>query len=336
MRKRFFGLTLSPLRFALCAVLLALSFPAQAQQTAKVYRIGALISASTMVGPITDAFREGMRELGYIEGKNYVLEIRTRRAKTDQLSNLAAELVGLKVDIMLTLGFPATRAAKEATSTIPIVMHTGSDPVRREIVASLAHPGGNITGVVSIGVGLNAKRLELLAEAVPGAERIAVLTASKRFAAREGTTYKEVEAAARALGVKLQILRAQDASEIDKAFLAMIEGQADAVLVTAHSQYVQHRELVIKHAAKNRLPAIYSHNIQVESGGLMTYSMNRVDNFRRMATYWVDKILKGANPGGLPIEQPTTFQLVINLKTAEEIGLTIPPNVLVSATKVIQ
>jgi len=323
----------------LLGALLALMLPSihcvEAQEPRKAYRIGVLISASTMVAPFTDAFREGMRELGYIEGKNYVLEIRARGPKTDQLSNLAAELVGLKVDTMLTVGFPALRAAKEATSTIPIVMHTGSDPVRRGIVASLAQPGGNITGVVSIGVALSAKRLELLAEAVPGVKRIAVLTASQTIAAGESPVYKELEAAARALGVKLQILRARDPGEIDKAFLAMTEGQAGALLVLAHPPYLQHRERIIRHAADNRLPAIYSHRIQVESGGLMVYGTKRADNFRRMAIY-VDKILKGAKPADLPIVRPRTFELVINLKTAEQIGLTIPPNVLARADRVIQ
>ncbi|HXV80280.1 MAG TPA: ABC transporter substrate-binding protein [Candidatus Binatia bacterium] len=338
MRKRFFGLALSPLPFALISVsvlLLALSSLVEAQQPDKVYRFGLLHSAASGVPYFTDAFRQGMREQGYVEGKNYVLEIRARGSKTDQLSNLAADLVSLKVDIILTVGFPATRAAKEATSTIPIVMHTGSDPVRRGVVASLAHPGGNITGVVSIGVELNAKRLELLAEAVPGVKRIAVLTASQRVAAGEGRSNKELEATAQALGVKLQFLRARDASEIDKAFLAMTEAQADALLVMAHSQYVQHRDRIIRHAAENRLPAIYFHSTQVESGGLITYGMKYAENFRRMTIY-VDKILKGAKPANLPIERPRKFELVINLKTAEQIGITIPPNVLARATRVIR
>ncbi len=315
--------------------LLALPLPANAQQPGKVYRIGLLYSTSAVVALFTDAFRQGLRELGYVEGKNYVLEIRARGAKTDPLSDLAAELVRLKVDIILTGGFPALRAAKKATSTIPIVIQTGSDPVRRGFVASLAHPGGNITGVLSRSVGLNAKRLELLAETVPGVKRIAVLTPSRKFVAREGRMYKEVEAAARALRMKLQILRARKPSEIDKAFLAMIEGQADALLVTASARYVQHRERIIKHAAKNRLPSIYFHNAHVESGGLITYGIKYADNYRRMAIY-VDKILKGAKPGDLPIEQTTKFQLVINLKTAKALGLTIPPAVLLQANKVIK
>jgi ABC-type uncharacterized transport system substrate-binding protein len=335
MRKRFFGLTLSPLRFALSAVLLALSFPAQAQQTAKEFRIGLLHSASNDLPNFTQAFRQGMRERGYVDGKNYLLEIRAHRRKTNQLSDFAAELVGLKVDIILTVGMPALLAAREATRMIPIVMHTGADPVRREIVASLARPGGNITGVVSIGVGLNAKRLELLAEAVPGAKHIAVLTVSDGTAAGKGRLYEELDGAARALGVKLQILRARDAVEIDKAFVAMTEGQAKALLLLAHAQYVQYGERIIKNAAMHRIPAIYFHDKHAESGGLMTYGMKYAENFRRMAIY-VDKILKGAKPADLPIERARKFELVINLKTAKQIGLTIPPNFLARANKVIR
>jgi putative ABC transport system substrate-binding protein len=313
---------------------------ARAQQSGKVYRIGLLHSASEEVAEFTDAFRLGMRERGYVEGKSYILEIPAREPKTDQVSDLAAELIGLKVDIMLTLGFPAIRAAKDATSTIPIVMQTGSDPVKRGIVASLARPGGNITGVVTIGVALNAKRLELLAEAVPGVKRIAVLTTSRGVASREGgavlgAVYKELEAVERALGLQLQILRAQDASEIDKAFAAMTKRQAGALLVMAHAQYVQNRERIIRQAATNRIPAIYFHSSQMRSGGLMAYGVNIAENSRRTAVY-VDKILKGARPGDLPVEQPTKFELAINLKAAKQIGLTIPPNFLARADRVIR
>jgi len=300
---------------------------AEAQQSGKVYRIGLLISASNVIALFTDAFRQGMRELGYVEGKNYVLEIRGGRAKRDQY---AAELVRLKVDIIVTVGFPALRAASKATSTIPIVMRTGSDPVKRGLVASLAHPGGNLTGRIAMSVELSAKRLELFKETVPGAKRIAVLTA-----AREGRRYKELEAVARVLGVKLQILRARKPGEIDNAFLAMIKEQADGLLVIPSSHYSQHRERIVKHALKNRLPSFYSHRRHVESGGLMSYGVNYLDEYRR-TTIYVDKILKGANPGELPIEQPTKFQLVINLKTAKQLGITIPPEVLYQATKVIK
>jgi len=325
MRKRIFI-------HVLAIVILASVHLAEAQQEGKVYRIGGLISASNVIAPFTDAFRQGLRELGYVEGKNYVLEIRGGRAKRDQY---AAELVRLKVDIIVTVGFPALRAAKKATSTIPIVMRTGSDPVKRGLVASLAHPGGNLTGRIAMSVELSAKRLELFKETVPGAKRIAVLTTSRRTAAREGRLYKELEAVALALGVKLQILRARKPSEIDNAFLAMIKEHADGLLVIPSSLYSQHRERIVKHALKNRLPSFYSHRRHVESGGLMSYGVNYFDEYRRTAVY-VDKILKGANPGELPIEQPTKFQLVINLKTAKALGITIPPSILYRADKVIK
>ncbi|MCH7911889.1 MAG: ABC transporter substrate-binding protein [Deltaproteobacteria bacterium] len=226
--------------------LLAAPLHAEAQQVGKVYRIGLLHSVSSAVTLFTGAFRQGIRELGYVEGKNYGLEIRARGAKTDRLSNLAAELVRLKVDIIVTVGFPALRAAKEATSTIPIVMITGSDPVKRGIVASMAHPGGSITGVFTMTVELSGKRLELLAEIVPGAKRIAVITTRRRMAAREEI---ELEAAARTLGVKLQILKARDPNAIDRAFLAMSKERAEALIMIPSARYVQHRERIIKHAA---------------------------------------------------------------------------------------
>ncbi len=316
----------------LAIVILASAHVAEAQPPGKVHRIGLLISASIVIAPFTDAFRQGLRELGYVEGKNYVLEIRGGKAKRDQY---AAELVRLKVDIIVTVGFPALRAASKATSTIPIVMRTGGDPVKRGLVASLAHSGGNLTGRIAMSVELSAKRLELFKETVPGAKRIAVLTTSRRTAAREGRLYKELEAVARALGVKLQILRARKPSEIDNAFLAMIKEHADGLLVIPSSLYSQHGERIVKHALKNRLPSFYSHRRHVESGGLMSYGVNYLDEYRRTAIY-VDKILKGANPGELPIEQPTKFQLVINLKTAKQLGITIPPEVLYQATKVIK
>jgi putative tryptophan/tyrosine transport system substrate-binding protein len=321
--------------FALCAMLFAPSFPVEAQKAGRVYRIGVLHSASSAVALFTDAFRKGMRELGYTDGKNFVLEIRARESEIDQLPNLAAELVGLKVDIIVTVGSPALLAAKKATSTIPIVMRTGSDPVKRGLVASLAHPGENLTGRIAMSVGLSAKRLELLADTVPEAKRIAVLTTSRRTASREGRTYKELEAAAGALGMELQILKARDPGEIDNAFLAMIEGQADALLVIPTATYVQHRERIVKHALKNRLPSFFSHRRHVESGGLMSYGVDYLDEYRLTAVY-VDKILRGAKPGELPIEQPTKFQLVINMKTAKQLGITIPPTVLYQATEIIK
>jgi ABC-type uncharacterized transport system substrate-binding protein len=328
-----------PLPFALsllCALLLTLSAPAQAQQPGKIYRIGVLSSASPVVVPFTDAFREGMRELGYIEGKNYVFEIRTRRSKTDQLANLATELVRLKVDIIVAEAGPAVIAAKRATSTIPIVLRVGVDPVKMGLVASLARPGGNLTGLASITVGLSGKRFELLAEVVPGVKRIAVLTGlSDRARLTASDEYKEIDAVAQALGVKLQQLLARDPDAIDNAFLAMIKYSAQALLVMPSPRYFQHRERIIKHAAKHHLPTIYFQRIFIENGGLMSYGADYIDEFRRLATY-VDKILKGAKPGDLPVERPKKFELVINLKTAKQIGLTIPPNVLARANRVIR
>jgi len=316
--------------------LLAGSLPAEAQQAGKVYRIGFILSATSVATEsYIDAFRQGLRELGYVEGKNFVLEIRRGKAKRDQLSNFAAELVRLKVDIIFASGGRAIGAAKKATRVIPIVMRTGADPVRRGFVASLAHPGGNITGMTSLNSVLNVKRLELLAETVPGVKRIAVLTASRRFAAREGRSYKKMEAAARALGVKLQVLKARDPNAIESAFLAMSKERAEALIMLPSIRLIQHQDRIRDLATKNRLPSIFFHGKYVETGGLMSYGANVRDEYRRTARI-VDKILKGANPAELPVEQPTTFELVVNLKTAKQLGITIPPEVLYRATKVIK
>ena len=320
----------------LFAMLLAPCFPAEAQQPKKIPRIGLLTSASTAVAaPWVDAFRQGLRELGYIEGKNIILEIRGGEAKPDRLSDLAAELVRHKVDIIVAGGRGAVDAVKDATSTIPIVMRYDADPVRMGVVTSLAHPGRNITGLASITQELNGKRFELLAEAVPGVKRIAVLTTSQRLAAGESSVYKELEVVARALGVTLQVLLARDPATIDKAFLAMKIEKAQALILIPSGAYIEYRERIIKHAVTNRLPAIYFQPIFVENGGLMSYAADFADEFRRLAIY-VDKILKGRKPADLPVEQPTKFELVINLKTAKQIGLTIPPNVLVRADRVIR
>ena len=272
--------------------------------------------------------------MGYIEGKNIILEIRGGRANPDRVSDLAAELVHLKVDIVVAGGSLAVHAVKEATSTIPIVMRYDRDPVRAGFVASLAHPGGNITGLASITVDLSGKRFELLAEAVPGVKRIAVLT-SQRIAQGKSPVYKELEAVAQALGVKLQVLLARDPATIDKAFLAMTKEHAQALIVMPSAHYLQNREHIIKHAAKNRLPAIYFQPIFVENGGLMSYAPDFADEFRRLAIF-VDKILKGKKPADLPVERPTKFEFVVNLKAAKQIGLTIPPNVLARADRVIR
>jgi putative tryptophan/tyrosine transport system substrate-binding protein len=321
------------IKLALYTFLFAFSSLAEAQQPMKVHRIGLLISASDVIAPFTDAFRQGLRDLGYVEGKNFVLEIRGGGAELDRLSDLAAELVRLNVDLIVTVGSPALRAATKATRTIPIVMRTGGDPVKSGIVASLARPGGNITGVYAMSVELSGKRLELLAEAVPGIKRVAVLTVSSNFTATN--EYKEMEPAARVLGVKLQVLRALDPDSIDSAFLALTKERGEALVQIPHARYVQHGELILKHVAKNRLPSIYSHSVDVENGGLMSYGVNYAAEYRRTAIY-ADKILKGAKPAELPVEQPMKFELVINLNTAKQIGLAVPPNLLARADRVIR
>jgi putative tryptophan/tyrosine transport system substrate-binding protein len=321
----------------LCALLFALCVSVQAQQPKKVPRIGLLISASTAaMAPYIEAFRQGLRELGYIEGKSIILEIRGGEANPDRVSDLAAELIALKVDIIVAGGNFAVRAAMKATSTIPIVMRTAADPVTAGWISSLARPGGNITGVTSITTKLIGKQLELLAEVVPGAKRVAVLSAEDdraRFMATN--SYKEMEAAARVLGVKLQVLSARYPDAIDNAFVAMTKERAQALIVIPNPRYIEQRERIQKHAAKNRLPAIYFQSVFVENGGLMSYATNNADEFRRAAVY-VDKILKGRKPADLPVEQPTKFELVINLNTAKQIGVMIPPNVLARADRVIR
>ncbi|HEU4342378.1 MAG TPA: ABC transporter substrate-binding protein [Candidatus Binatia bacterium] len=324
----------SVLTLALGAWLFALSGPAEAQQPRKVPRVGLLLSASIAeTAPWINAFRHGLRELGYVEGKNIILEIRRGDAKPDQVSDLAAELVNLEVDVIVAAGNPAVHAAMKATTRIPIVIRTATDPVKAGYVASLARPGGNITGVTSINLALSGKRLELVQETVPGVKRVAVLTTASNFTATG--QYKEMEATARVLGSKLQILKALDPDTIDSAFVAMTKERAQVVVVTPHARYLQHGERILKQAAKYRLPAIYFHSLLVENGGLMSYGANVTDEFRRAAIY-VDKILKGAKPADLPVEQPRKFELVINLKTAEQIGLTIPPNVLARADRIIR
>lgn len=317
-------------------MLLPLSLPVMAQQPKKVPRIGLLVGASTAVAALwIEAFRQSLRELGYIEGKNIILEIRGGESNRDRASKLAAELVRLKVDVIVAGGSTAVHPVKDATTTIPIVMRYDRDPVRAGIVASLAQPGGNITGLASITVDLSGKRFELLAEAVHGVKRMAVLTWSQKVAAGESRVSKDLEAVARALGVKLQVLLATDPATIDKAFLAMTKEHAQALILMPSAHYLQNREHIIKHAAKNRLPAIYFQQIFVENGGLMSYAPDFADEFRRLAIY-VDKILKGAKPGDLPVERPTKFELVINLKTAKALGLKIPGHLLMAANKVIE
>jgi putative tryptophan/tyrosine transport system substrate-binding protein len=318
----------------LITFLLTAALPAQAQQPTKVPRLGYLSGTSLSTSPDRrEAFRQGLRELGYVEGKNIVVEYRHAEGKFDRLPGLAAELVRLKVDIILTSGPQATRPAKGASSTIPIVMAQDPDPVGNGFVASLARPGGNITGLATFAPELSGKQLEVLKETVPKLSRVAVFGTSTNPG--NAQNLREVELAAKAFGVKLQYLDVLSPKDIETEFRAASNGRPDAVLMLPGPVLNLQRAQLADLAAKNRLPAIYSQTEYMEAGGLMYYGANTPDLFRRAATY-VDKILKGAKPADLPVEQPTKFEFIINLKAAKQIGLTIPPNVLVRADKVIK
>ena len=318
----------------LCTMLFALCVSAEAQQPTKVPRIGYLGGTSpSAIAARIEAFRQGLRELGYVEGKNIVIEWRFAEGNLDRLPALIAELVRLKVEVIVTAGGTVTRAAKEATVTIPVVMGFDNDPVGSGFVASLARPGGNITGLSSLAPEISGKQLEFLKETVPRLSRVAVLGTSTT----PGTAQRlrEIERSAEAFKVHLQYLDIQGPKDIENAFRDARKGRADAVLVLASPILESHRTEVTDLAAKNRLPAIYHATEFVEAGGLMTYGVSITDLFRRAATY-VDKILKGAKPADLPVEQPIKFEFVVNLKAAKQIGLTIPPNVLARADRVIR
>jgi putative ABC transport system substrate-binding protein len=280
-----------------------------------------------------EAFRQALRELGYVEGKNIVIETRYAEGQLNRLQGLAAELVRLNAAVILTAGPQSTRSAKEATSTVPIVMAQDADPVGSGFIASLARPGGNITGLSGLSVVLGGKRLELLKEIVPKLSRMAVLGTSTEPA--NAQLLKETELAAGSFGVKLQYLDVRDVKDIETAFRDASKGRADAILSLNSSVLFSRRTELAELAVKSRLPAMYFTKEFVEDGGLMAYSPNIVDLFRRAATY-VDKILKGAKPGDLPVEQPQKFELIINLKAAKQIGLTIPQSMLYRADKVIK
>jgi putative ABC transport system substrate-binding protein len=323
-------------RLALLAavVVLAVAVMAEAQQPKKVFRVGFLSASSlSAISARTEAFRQGLRELGYVEGKNIVIEWRYAEGKIDRLSELAAELMRLKLDVIVSAGPPPTRSAKEATVTIPIVMAFDDDPVGSGFVASLARPSGNITGLSTHYLEISGKQLELLKEVVPRLSRVAVLGNSTQPGIAQAL--RETELAAGAFGVQLQSLEVRDPKDIETAFRAASKGRADAVVVLSSAGLFSQRRQVIDFAAKGRLPAIYGRPEYVEDGGLMTYGPSITDLFRRAATY-VDKILKGAKPADLPVEQPKKFEFIINLKAAKQIGLTIPPNVLSRADRVIK
>jgi putative ABC transport system substrate-binding protein len=322
----------------LFAIVLALTLAearAEAQQSKKIPRIGYLNAASfSVTAARAEAFRQGLRELGYVEGKNVVIEWRSGEGKEDRLPALAADLAGLKLDVIVTSGPRPTQAAKEATATIPIVMAQDPDPVGSGFVASLARPGGNITGLSTLAPEISGKRLELLKEIAPRISRVAVLG----FSSQPGNAQliKETEMAAGAFGLRLQYFDLLGPEDIVTAFRAAEKGRADAMLMLVPGPIVgAHRTKIAELAVKSRLPAIYHAPVYVEAGGLMSYGVSFVNLDRRAATY-VDKILKGAKPADLPVEQPIKFELIINLKAAKQIGLTIPPNVLARADKVIR
>jgi putative tryptophan/tyrosine transport system substrate-binding protein len=307
---------------------------ADAQQPpTKIPRIGYLMTRS--LDPVrTEALRQGLRELGYVEGKTIVIEWRSAEGKLDHVPALVAELVRLNVDVIVTAGPVPTRVSKDATSTIPIVMTQVNDPVGNGFVASLARPGGNITGLSTLAPEISGKQLELLKEILPSLSRAAVFGTSTQPG--NSQMLKEVELAAAALAVKLQYVDVLSPEDIESAFRAAVKGRAHAVLMIVASSVVgDHRQKIVDLAVKSRLPAIYPFSSYVEAGGLMSYSVNITDLDRRAATF-VDKILKGTKPADLPVEQPKKFEFIINLKAAKQIGLTIPPNVLARADKVIR
>jgi putative ABC transport system substrate-binding protein len=318
----------------LCAMLLALCASASAQQPKKVPRIGYLTPSVSSNPARTEAFRQGLRDLGYVEGKNILIEWRANKGQLDRNAALAAELVRLKVEVIVAIGGEEIRAAKEATAAIPIVMVLGGDPVGSGFVASLARPGGNVTGLALLRPELSGKRLELVKEIVPKLSRMAVFASS--FSADYALVLKEIEIAAGLLGVRLQSLDLLSPRDFETAFQDAAKGRADAVLFRVPSPILSpHRTNVAALAVESRLPVMYESAQDVEAGGLMSYGVTANDLYRRAATY-VDKILKGAKPAELPVEQPMKFELIINLKAAKQIGLTIPPNVLARADKVIR
>jgi putative tryptophan/tyrosine transport system substrate-binding protein len=309
--------------------------PIEAQQPATVPRIGYLTASplSAMANRI-DAFRQGLRELGYVEGKNIVIEWRSADGKVDRIPALSAELVQFKVEIIVTGGGAVTRPVKEVTSTIPIVMAQDTDPVGNGFVASLARPGGNITGLSTLAPELSGKRLELLKEIVPKLSRVAVFATSTDPGNAQAR--KEIELAAAAFALTLQYLDVQGPKDLETVFGAAGKARTDAVLMNVSGPIgVPNRKEIAELAAKNRLPVIYTLPDFVEAGGLMSYGVSFPDLYRRAAVY-VDKILKGRKPAELPVEQPTKFEFIINLKAAKQIGLTIPPNVLARADKVMR
>jgi putative ABC transport system substrate-binding protein len=327
-RRKFLG--------TLASGLLAAPLAAEAQQAAKVARIGYLATNLTATPNLHEAFRQGLRDLGYVEGRNLVIEYRSAEGKLERLPALAAELVSLKVDVIVAPNTVAALAAEQATGTLPIVFAVAADPVASGLVTSLARPGGNVTGLSILAPELVGKRLELLKQTVSGVSRVAVLWQPGAMGERiDKDMLKDAEGAARALGVRLQVVEARGPDDFDRAFSEMTRARAGALTVLGSTLFLIERRRLVDLAAKYRLPAVYSWREGVDAGGLMSYGPNFADLHRRAATY-VDKILRGAKPADLPVEQPAKFELVINLKTAKALGLTIPPSVLGRADEVIQ
>jgi putative ABC transport system substrate-binding protein len=324
----------STLFWLLVTILLATASIAEAQQPKKVPRIGYLSRSSAFGNlPRIEAFRHGLRDLGYVEGQNVVIDYRYAEGNPDRLQNLAAELVSLNVDVIVAPGTGPVSAAKQATRTIPIVMMNAADPVGDGLIRSLARPGGNITGLTTIASELSGKRLEVLKEAVPKSSRMAILWSP--VVQQRVIEFKETQLAARALGLQLQSVEARAANDLEPAFSAITAGRANAVILLGDGMFNANRTRILDLAAKSRLPIMYPEEEYVLAGGLMVYGPSTADLSRRGA-FFVDKILKGAKPADLPVEQPTKFELLINLKTAKQIGLTIPPNVLARADRVIK
>jgi len=320
---------------AVAFLLLAAALPAEAQQQAKVARVGILASAS----PETNlegrgAFAQGMRERGWVEGQNLTLELRWTEGRAERFADLAAELVRLKVDAIVATSHPAALAAKNATTTIPVVMIASDDPVRTGLVASLARPGGNVTGLtMSVDVGIISKQVQVLSEVVPNLSRVAVLTDTTDPGAV--SAWSEAERAAQMSRVRVQRVEVRRSDELEKAFAAMTRERSGAVLVPRSSMLFVQRSRLATLAAKHKLPAMLPDGRWVMVGGLMSYGPDNLDLLRRAATY-VDKILRGAKPADLPVEQPTKFELMINMKTAKTLGLTIPSSLLLQAAQVIE
>jgi len=319
---RIFGLTLGTIFLALCV-------PVYAQQATKIPRIGYL--ASSGLAP-SEAFQQALRELGHIEGKNIAFEFRASGGKPEQNSDLAAELVRLRVDVIVAAGAGAIRAAKNATPSIPIVMSEVNDPIALGFIASFARPGGNITGISNLSPELSGKRLELITEIIPKTSRVALL-AYRGVAMR--TSIEETQLAAQSMHLQLQLLEVNGPAEFESVFEAAKKQRADALIQIEAAVLSPHQQRIIELAEKHSLPVMYNHRVHVEAGGLMSYGLDAVERQQRVAAL-VDKILKGRKPADLPVEQPKKFEFIINLKAAKHIGLTIPPNVLVRADRVIK